>query len=210
MDAVKQQQDELAKREDELAQKEANLENAIKTKAEEITANEKAKLAQERKEAQAEKEAYQNLIKIEKELIAEDVINARKALAVGYRVLYGADNEELPSNMDFDEQTMCVLNVLGRRQDKLTDTSSETPDKITKAIQDDSGQISLDGLKFLERALDTSAKKFSEKDLLDSIECVKGNYGLFDMKKTAMFISNIAWKDNSVRSVIKKVQKLAV
>ena len=85
--------------------------------------------------------------------------------------------------MDFEEQKIWVLNVLGTRQDKLTNTNKNTPNNVTKAIQDDKGNISIDGLAFLERILDLSGKTFSEKDLLASIASVKGNLGFFDMKK---------------------------
>jgi len=185
----------------------AQIRKEEKEKANKVIEKQKADLAKQQEELEQEKQTLDNMIKNYQTLVAEDVINAREALGVGYRALYGADSEELPQTMDFDEQTIYVLNVLGKRQDKLTDTSSETPNKITKAIQDNTGNISLDGLKFLERAIDSCKEKFSEKDLLDSIKCVKGNYGLFDMKKTALFISNIAWKDNSIRSVIQKVEK---
>ena len=185
----------------------AQIRKEEKEKANKVIENQKADLAKQQEELEQEKQTLDNMIKNYQTLIAEDVINAREVLGVGYRALYGADSEELPKTMDFDEQTIYVLNVLGKRQDKLTATSSETPNKITKAIQDDTGNISLDGLKFLERAIDACKEKFSEKDLLDSIKCVKGSYGLFDMKKTALFISNIAWKDNSIRSVIQKVEK---
>jgi len=206
-------QEKHIKLEQDFAKKEKTLQK-VKEKAEKelekrIKAVEKREneAAQLKAQAEEQNKALDNTIKNYQTLITEDVINARDALAVGYRALYGADSEELPKTMDFDEQTIYVLNVLGKRQDKLTATSSETPNKITKAIQDDTGNISLDGLKFLERAIDACKEKFSEKDLLDSIKCVKGSYGLFDMKKTALFISNIAWKDNSIRSVIQKVEK---
>ena len=215
---IRQEERENAKK--ELESQRIKVENKLKAREETLAKNEgqyqkrmqeleqkENKVAELQAKAEEQNTTLDNMIKNYQTLVAEDVINTRKVLANGYRVLYDAEIDELPENMDYDDQVMYVLKVLVDGEDKLKDTDEHMPDNITKAIQDDSGNISFDGLKFLERALKASKEKFSEKDLLDSIKCVKGNYGLFDMKKTALFITNIAWKGNSIRNVIQKVEK---
>ena len=174
--------------------------------AEQMLAQKQENLDKQLEAARKKETTFDNLIGKTQTIIADGIEDAKN----GFRELYNIKTEELPQNMDFEEQKIWVLNVLATRQEKLKDTNKSTPNNITKAIQDDKGNISLDGLNFLERILDVSSKTFSEKNLLDSIASVKGNHGIFDMKKAAMFVSNISWKDNTISDVIKMVKNYKV
>ena len=169
---------------------------------EKIRQEEKDALEAQKKEAQNAANTYDNLISDFKVLVSEEVAHERG----GFRAFYGIKADKLPENMNLEDQTVWVLNVLVSRQNKLTERDKDFPMRITKTIQDNSGNISLDGLNFLERIIDASKEKCSEKDLIAAIKSVKGNYGQFDMKKAAYFISNLAWGDNTINSVIKQVK----
>lgn len=159
-----------------------------------------------KKEYDEQNEALTNLINHYKLLLAEDVESAK----VGIRALYGLEAEELPKTLDFSGQMINVINVLTKRKNKLTALNSGVAEKITKSLQNNNGNISVDGLKFLERIIDASEERCDEGSLTDSIQSVKGEGGFIDLGKAGLFVSILSMGGLSLRNVIKEVEKYAI
>ena len=159
-----------------------------------------------RKEYEEKNKALDNLINNYQSILAEDISAERETLESGFRTLYGVKSDDLPENMGFGEQMIYVVDILSKHKAKLSSVSAESPKNITRALQDKSGKISNDGLKFLDRVLQVSDKKCSENDLISSIDAVKNDKGLLDMEKVSFFIANLAWGQSKITDVIKKVE----
>jgi len=221
-DSLEKRKQALATAETAIKEREAKLEGIIQARTDEIykqaridaqkeIKKQKADLAKQQKKLEQEKQTLDNMIKTYESLHADDLRYDRETLASGLMSVYGINPpEKLPENLNFGEQVVFVMNVLVPRQNKLTDINDDTPETITKAIQDDSEKISNEGLKFLERIIDLSKDECNENDLISAIKSVKGNYGSFDMGKVSLFIRTLSWGNNTIQSSIKKVQKLAV
>ena len=147
--------------------------------------------------------ALDNLINNYQTLLADDVEDAKS----GFRALYGIKSEDLPDNMGLGEQMIYVIDILSKNKDKLTNMNGDSPEKITKTLQDNDGKISNDGLKFLERVVQVSDKTCSENDLISSINSVKDKNGHINMKKASYFIANLSWGQNRISDVVDKVER---
>ena len=205
-----EKQAELAKREAELKNAETalkerkeNFEQELKTKAEEIIKEEKAQLEQKLAEVQEKEKSLDNLMNNYKEILAEDIAYARS----GFRALYGIKTDEFPEKMGFPEQMTLVINTLIQNRNKLTATDKDTPMNVLCALQDNNEQISDEGLNFIDRVLKVNENKCSEGDLIDAIESVKGDNGLIDMGKAALFLSTLAWGHSTIKAVVQEVKK---
>ena len=171
---------------------------------------EKAELDKEKAEYEKQNEVLKNLEQNYQANLADDIAYERETLESGFRTLYGIKPEEMPENATLGEQMVYVMDILLSRRQKLAGTDGDTPERITKALQDKNGKISKDGLKFLERVIDTNDGQCKEKDVIDAIESVKDDHGLLNMGAVTFFISSLAWAGNSIRSVIEKVGKYGV
>lgn len=161
-----------------------------------------AQLEQKWKEVTQKEQALDNLIESYKEIIEEEVARERS----GFRALYGIKVADLPSKMGFGEQMTYVINAMVKNGNKLYNVNEDTPENITKALQDKDGNLSNESLKFLERLLSVYQGKFEEDDLMNTIESVKSADGLIDMGKAALMISLLAFGKSSIESAIKKVK----
>ena len=138
--------------------------------------------------------------------LAEDVEYAKS----GFRALYGIKEDTLPETMGFGEQMIFVIDILSKRKDRISNLDSNIAANITKSLQDNNGNISVDGLKFLERIIDVSEELCEESTLTDSIQSVKGEEGFIDTGKAGLFVSILALGGISLRNTIKEVRKCAV
>lgn len=176
----------------------------LKKREEKITQRE-SELALAEEEVQNKNKALDNLINNYKQLLAEDIEYAKSEI----RASYGIKIKELPEKMTFGEQLLYVTDVLNENSDKLTDADNDTPENITRALQNDKGQISNEGLQFIRRVLQLSSTNFSEEDLKNAIKSVRGNSG-FNAEKITYFEAKVAWKGNSIRNILSQVKKIGV
>jgi len=200
---LQEKQAELAKREEAVAQKEANLGKVIEERASEIIKEEKARLDQKLAEITEKEKSLDNLMNNYKEILAEDVAYERS----GFRAYYGVKTDEFPEKMGFPEQMTLVINTLIQNRNKLTATDKNTPMNVLRALQDNNEQISDEGLNFIDRVLKVNENKCSEGDLIDAIDSVKGDNGLIDMGKAALFLSTLAWGHSTIKAVVQEVKK---
>ena len=170
-------------------------------------ADKMAELDKSKAEYEEKNKALDNLINDYQSILAEDISSERENLESNFRTLYGVKTDNLPDNMGFGEQMLYVVDILSKQKNKLSGVSANSPKNITKALQDNNGKISNDGLKFLDRMLQVSDKKCSEKDLIDSINAVKDDKGLLDMDKVSYFIASLSWGENRISDVIEDVRK---
>ena len=174
-----------------------------KIAAEEKVSNKMAELDKSKAEYEEKNKALDNLINDYQSMLADDVEAAKS----GIRTLYGIKSNELPEKMDLGEQMIYVIDIMSNNRNKLSNMNSDSPEKITKALQDNNGQISADGLKFLERVIKVSDRSCSEDDLISSINAVKDKSRHIDMKKVSYFIANLSWGQSRISDVIQKVEQ---
>ena len=174
-----------------------------KIAAEEKVADKIAELDKSKAEYEEKNKALDNLINDYQAMLSDDIEDAKS----GIRTLYGIKSNELPEKMDLGEQMIYVIDIMSNNRNKLSNMNSDSPEKITKALQDNNGQISADGLKFLERVIKVSDRSCSEDDLISSINAVKDKSRHIDMKKVSYFIANLSWGQSRISDVIQKVEQ---
>ena len=191
------------------------IENAVRRSVtkkireeERIKANKKvedkiAELDKIKSEYEEKNRALDNLINDYQAILADDVEDAKS----GFKALYGIKSEVLPENMGLGEQMIYIIDIMNKNKNKLINMDGESPEKITKTLQDNNGNISNDGLKFLDRILQISDKSCSEGDLISAINSVKNKNGYIDMKKAAYLIANLSWGQNKISDIIDKVER---
>ena len=166
------------------------------------TAEKMAELDKTKKEYEEKNKALDNLINNYQTMLADDIKDAKS----GFRALYGVKPETFPEKMGFGEQLVYVVEILNKNKNKLTYFRDDSPEKITKTLQDDNGQISDEGLKFMDRMLQVCERSCSESDIISSISAVKDENGHIDMNKASYFIAKYAW-GGSVSDIIRKVNQ---
>ena len=148
-----------------------------------------------------------NLIQNYDKMLADDVANERENLESNFRTLYGVKSENIPENMGFGEQMLFVTDILNKNKKVLTGMYNDSPVKITKALQDNNGKISEDGVKFLIRIIEASGTTWSEKNLLAAIKSVKKKDGTLDMDKVSFFIASLSWNGNTISTVTESIKQ---
>ena len=166
--------------------------------------NQRKALNEEKKAVKKEKETYQGYIAQIDDLVNEEVALQQN----GFATFFGITTKELPKKLPFADQIIWVLGILGSRQDKLTSTTYDVPEDITRALQDKNGDISIFGLDFLEKILDVSKRQCSKKDLIAAINAIKTKNG-FDMRKAAHIKAYLSFGKPTMQGALKMAEKYA-
>lgn len=118
--------------------------------------------------------------------------------------IYGAENDTLPTNLNYPEKLLFITKLLLENEDKLSEITNDTPNNILETLQNETGDVNNNcWFNFIENILQLSKDKCSEQDIIDSIKVVRNDYGY--PSKGAMFIAILAWGTNTLKDAVKKV-----
>ena len=133
-------------------------------------------------------------------------IAKRDEIAGDVRVRYGIESEKVEFYKSFGEQMAVVSKVLNGNKKNFIKTSSDTPEKIVKSMQNEHGFISSRYIDFLKKVI-SMKDKTDGMYLPAALATVKDEFGDIDLEKEAAFIGSYSWDDASLKSTIQFMNK---
>ncbi|MBR1460759.1 hypothetical protein IJ596_03895 [bacterium] len=104
-----------------------------------------------------------------------------------FRVVNGIENSEVSLYKNIGEQLYVVGKSIKSHKNKLTNKSSSTLVEIAKVMQNNEGNISVDMIDFVDKALE--AQNMTVKNLKSAISMVKDENGNINPEKANVFLT---------------------